>query len=274
MFGVFLAVSFGIIVGFAFNIFVETGSIWSSVLGVLGFFIFQITLGLVMRKKMMVINTKIQDIMQRGQGVVQRKMQAFQSKPIGNMKTMQGIMEKEQAKFINEALVATDELEPFCKWSPMLKKQIATMKMQFYYQLKDYKKVDELIPKAMYFDVTTACIKMIRLFKNEKLDELKKVFGKFSKKFKSDETVMVYALYSWILVKKLRDIDAAVEVLVEGKKKTSDEHLSRNLDALINGKVKQFSNAQLGDAWYGLQLEEPKMQKQRQQRGGGQHRRF
>ncbi len=272
MLGLFLAISFAIALGFAFSMGCDISTIWSSVLGVLGFFIFQLIMGLVMRKKMMSINTKIQDIMQRGQGVIQRKMQAFQSKPIGNMKTMQTLMEKEQAKFINEALIATDELVPFCKWSPMLSKQISTMRMQFYFQLKDYKKVDELVPKAMIFDITSACIKMIRLFKNDKTEELKKSFTKFSKKFKGDESVMVYALYSWILVKKIKDIDTALEVLIEGSKKTSNEILIKNKELLINGKAKQFSNAQLGDAWYGLQLEEPKMQKQRQQRGGGNRR--
>jgi hypothetical protein len=35
--------------------------------------------------------------------------------------------------------------------------------------------------------------------------------------------------------------------------------LEKNREFLLNGKVKQFSNAPLAEAWYALMLEEPKM---------------
>ena len=37
-----------------------------------------------------------------------------------------------------------------------------------------------------------------------------------------------------------------------------------NCDRLVNGKYKHFNNAGLGDLWYSLYLEEPKIKPQRQ----------
>lgn len=41
--------------------------------------------------------------------------------------------------------------------------------------------------------------------------------------------------------------------------------LKENYERLVNGKFKQFSNSGLGDAWYALYLEEPKIKPQRVQ---------
>ena len=63
-----------------------------------------------------------------------------------------------------------------------------------------------------------------------------------------------------MLVKQDR-IEDAIAALTEARKQTSNEILERNREMLLNGKVKQFSNAPLAEAWYALQLEEPKQPK-------------
>ena len=45
--------------------------------------------------------------------------------------------------------------------------------------------------------------------------------------------------------------------------KSDSPVLLANRDRIANGKLKQFSNSQLGDAWYGLYLEDPKIRQQR-----------
>jgi len=52
---------------------------------------------------------------------------------------------------------------------------------------------------------------------------------------------------------------------VEAKKVTDHPAVVENWDRLVNGKVKHFSNAALGDSWYSLYLETPKIKQQRVQ---------
>ncbi len=70
--------------------------------------------------------------------------------------------------------------------------------------------------------------------------------------------------YAWILLKQGKN-DDAFTVLTNAKKKSENPVLVANWEALANGKIKQFSNAGLGEAWYALGLEMPKMQRVQQQ---------
>lgn len=89
-----------------------------------------------------------------------------------------------------------------------------------------------------------------------------KFFNKKAARFKGEQALLPYALYSWILVKQER-IDDAIKVLNQAKIKTSDnEVIVKNWEMLVNNKVKHFSNSLLGEQWYSLMLEEPKMPKQ------------
>jgi hypothetical protein len=56
----------------------------------------------------------------------------------------------------------------------------------------------------------------------------------------------------------------AVKVKLKKKdKETSDnEVIVKNWELLVNNKAKHFSNSLLGEQWYSLMLEEPKMPKQ------------
>ena len=51
----------------------------------------------------------------------------------------------DQKAMLKEALELTKGLEPFQKWSVLMGRQIATMRMQFHYQLKDFEQADEIL---------------------------------------------------------------------------------------------------------------------------------
>ena len=59
--------------------------------------------------------------------------------------------------------------------------------------------------------------------------------------------------------------DKAHALLVKGCKDNENETLNRNRDRLANNKVREFNNANLGDEWFALFLEQPKIQMRRQQ---------
>ena len=68
------------------------------------------------------------------------------------------------------------------------------------------------------------------------------------------------------LSSKQDDQSAALEALRHAAKTSDNQVLLENIDRLVNGKVKHFSNSGFGDTWYVLALEEPKVKNQRQMR--------
>jgi hypothetical protein len=107
----------------------------------------------------------------------------------------------------------------------------------------------------------TVAMKMARQYKNDD-PALDKTFKSKIRKFKGDSGVILYALYSWCLLKR-KDKEGAFEVLTKAKEKTDNEVILRNWEMLANDKEKSFSNAGLGDEWYSLRLENPKAPKQK-----------
>lgn len=239
----------------------EMGQVLSIIFATVGGILFQVGLGFYFKKKIDSVNKSIQQIMLEGQKKLNRKAGRLQQKPVGGAKTMQKLLEKEQNAFLAEAVDATSALEPYCKWSMLLKKQINTMRMQFNYQMKNYKKVDELLPGCMFFEPMTVAMKMARDYKNDHLNACAKTFKKV-KKFKKDDAALIYSLYAWILLKKNKQ-DDAIKVLKQAKEKVDNEIIVRNWKALANKKPKKFSNAGFGDQWYALGLEEPKRKQKR-----------
>ena len=67
---------------------------------------------------------------------------------------------------------------------------------------------------------------------------------------------------SWIQVQK-NDLDGAFKTLTEALKKSDNEALKRNHEALMNNRPAHFTNSAIGDQWYSLLLEEPKVRMQR-----------
>ena len=237
---------------------------WCMTVGLLGFIAAQVLTGLFIRKLVKKLTGNIQNIIAGGQQKLNKKIQFFQNKPQGGIKTMQKLLEKDQNFFIRQALEETKTFEKLYSWNLLLKKQVNTMRLQFNYQLKEFDKVDELIPKAMFVDHMSIAMKMARLYRKGDEAACKQLFYKKIGKFKGDEAALLYALYSWILVKK-GNYEEAIKVLQKGKDKTKNEVLEKNWENLVNSKDKKFSNADLGDTWYALYLEEVKVPKPKQQ---------
>ena len=238
--------------------------VWNAVFAMVAVIAVQVTFGLIFRKKITAITNAIQQVIMEGQQKVQRKVNMFQQKPAGGVRHMQKLLEKEQHASLRNALELTEQLVPFFKWSLLLKKQVSTMQMQFYYQLGEFNEVDRLLPDCFYMEPLTVAMKMARQYKNDD-PNLEKTFKSKIKKFKGNKGVILYALYSWILLKK-GEKEKAFEVLTEAKDKCDHEVIYKNWEALANGKTKAFSNAGLGDEWYSLKLENPKMPKQKMQK--------
>ena len=172
-------------------------------------------------------------------------------------------LEHEQNLGLERALAACDAFRPLYLWNFFLEKQINTMKMQLYFQLKDFAMADKLMPKCMLFDARSLAIKLVRMYKKEdpKLDAF---YRKKCRRFKGEDGAFLSCVYAWI---KLRQDDSAkaLAALVEAKKNSDNAVLLANYDNLVNGRNKHFSNAGFGDNWYALYLEEPKVRPQKVQ---------
>lgn len=264
-----LGLAIGILVGFGVTLLTSyglgpvwgIGPVWGTVCGMAALIGVQLGIGLWVRKKVNAVNAKIQAVMEELQRKVNRKIQMFQQRPGGNLKVAQQMLEKDQLESIREAIAITSEAEVFYKWNLLLKKQINTMRMLLYYQIREFDKVDELIPQSMFFDVRSLAVKMVRMYKKDD-PKLGAFYRKKVKKFKGDDLALLASLYSFIQLKR-DDAEGALQTLIEAKKKTDNEVIAANWEALANGKPKQYSNAALGDAWYSLYLEEPKVKPQR-----------
>lgn len=255
-------------IGFGFAVFagvrcgLDVSVPWSVFWGVLALFTIQIAISLIMRKILNRMNGNIQNIMLDVQKRIQAKQDHFMRRP-GDPKLMMRQLEHEQAAGIGKALEACEQFRPLYKWNPFLKKQINSMRMIFLFQQKKYDEVDALLPNCIFFDPQSIAIKMVRMYKKNDAG-LERFFRKKVKRLRKESCILPVSLYAWILMKK-NDPDAAFKVLGDALKKTDDATLQSNWQALANKKYKQFSNAGLGEAWYALGLEEPKMMKVRQQ---------
>lgn len=241
----------------------HVSSNWGFTWMILAFFACQISISLLMRRAVGKVQAKIQEVMLDVQKRLEAKQQHFSRHPLGSPKVMMQQLEREQAAGVERALQACDLFKPLYLWNPFLSKQVNSMKMAFNFQLKRFDEVDALLPKCIFFDPQTIAMKMVRMYKKND-PGLDKFFRKKGARLKKDACVLPVCLYAWILLKQGKNEDA-LKVLVDAKKKTSDETLIHNWEALVNGRPRQFSNAGLGDMWYALGLEEPKMPKVQQQ---------
>lgn len=240
--------------------------------GVAGFIATQVIIGFIIRKKVTALQGELQENLQAGQKQMNRKIQQFQSKPGGNPKLIQRQIERDQAALIQQALVFTERFAPFDKWTLMLGRQIAAMRLQFHYQLKEFEKVDEMIAAAGIFkgaimtEAMPVAMKMARQYKKGDIEGAQKTFDRYIIWFRGNRGTLLYGVMSWILVKK-GEAEKARMLLDKAKTATGNETFTRNWEMLSNNKVKQFSNANLGDEWYGLYLENPPAPKQQRVRG-------
>jgi hypothetical protein len=241
--------------------------VWVAVWGLLGVIAGQVSLGLILRRKVKAAMDAVQNVLLSGQKKLQQKINHWQMRPPGSLKQAQLEMERDQRVFIEQALEASKGMEKYVRWTLMLDRQIATLRMQLHYQLKEYRKVDALLPKCMFMDPMTAAMKLARLHVRDEMAEAGKFFHKQTRRLRYGQGVILYALYAWMLVQR-KETEAAHKLLVRACEKMENEVLKANRDHLANNRVNQFSNAGLSEEWYALGLEQPKVKMQRQRHPG------
>ncbi len=217
------------------------------------------------KKRMMAVYNKIQSAIAASQEVLKRKIATYQSRGIGGPRVV-AELEKEQVDAIRNVIPMIDDLKPLRLWNILVGKQANLFKGQLLFQIRDYDAARPLLENAMALDPMIVCMQMVLHWKANP-DETKKLDSMFNRgvgRFKYEKAKMIYALYSWILVKQNR-LSEAVATLEEGKKKTDDPVLAQNWEHLANKRLNRFSNAGLGDMWYALGLETPAPVRQQQQ---------
>ena len=248
--------------------------------GIASFLITQFLIGLIVRKQVAKVQNELQEKLTNAQKQVNRKIQIFQTKPGGNIKQLQRQIESDQKAVVTEALAFTKRFEPFKKWNLLMGRQIATMRLQFQYQLKHFEEVDQilatrgLLKGPMMMEPMAIAMKMARQYKNGEMEKLEKTFKRHIKWMRGNRGSLLYGLMSWVYVTE-GESEKARQLLVKAKEVTADETFSRNWEMLSNNKDSAFSNAGLGEEWYSLYLEAPPMPKQQRMRGNGRSgRRF
>ena len=240
--------------------------------GVVGFIAAYFFVGFIVRKRIMKVQNELQAMLQRNQLQMNRKIQQFQSRPGGNIKAMQRQITEGQKAVCKKALDFTTNLEPFKKWTLTMGRQLATMRLQFFYQLNDFEQVDALFATAGLFkgpimmEPTMVAMKMARQYKNDDVVGAEKTFTRRIKWFRGNKGTLLYGLMSWIYL-KTNESEKARQLLLKAKDITGNETLAYNAQLLSNCKEKSFSNAGLGEEWYGLYLENPPNPKQQRMRG-------
>ena len=248
--------------------------------GVTGFIASFILIGWLVRRQIAKTQKDLEKIMLTGQQRIQRKVHQFQSKPGGNIKLIQRQLEADQKTIYQECLDFTPRLEPFKKWSLMMGRQIATLRLQFLYQLKEFEQVDAILAASgmfkgpVFMEPMTVAMKIARQYKNKDVAGAEKTFKKKIKWFRGDRGTILYGVMTWILVKEGKTEEAR-DLLVKAKDATGHATFTHNWEQLSNERTKAFSNSGLGEEWYGLYLESPPQPKQqRVQMGGRKGRRF
>ena len=257
-----LAVGFG---GFAAPYWGVDASVgWSIFFGIASFVVFQLVVGLLIQKRVKADMEKVQGILMDGQKRLQQKMQRWQMRPPGSVQAAQREIFEDTKSFVKDALAQTSALEKYRLWVPMMDRQIATARLQLRWMIKDFKAVDELMPKVLLVDPTMCCIKMARMqMLDNPLAEIRKVYAKGVRRVRYNGNVLLAATMSWIELAR-GDADAAFKTLTEALKKSDNETLKRNHECLMNNRPAHFSNSGIGDQWYSLLLEEPRVRTQRQ----------
>ena len=242
----------------------DFGTGWSIFSGLVMFGVFQGVSGFFIQKWVKGDMESVQAILASGQRRLQEKMQRWQLRPPGSIQAAQKEIAEDTRVFVREALAQTECLRKYRLWVPMMDRQIATAQLQLCWMIKDFKRVDELMPKAMFLDPTLSAIKIARMYMNdEESPKIAKVYEKAVRRVRYNGNVLLAAAWSWIQVKR-GDSDGAFKTLTEALKKSDDVTLTRNHEVLMNNRVAHFSNSGIGDQWYSLMLEEPKVKMQRQ----------
>jgi ElaB/YqjD/DUF883 family membrane-anchored ribosome-binding protein len=246
---------------------------WVVCWGLLAVMAVQVGVGLLLRRKVKAAMDAVQAVLMAGQKKLQAKVNQWQSRPPGSLKQAQSEMERDQRVFIEQALEVSTQLDRYVRWTLMLDRQVATLRMQLYFQVREFGKVDRLLPRCMFLDPMSAAMKLTRLHARDEMEEAAKFFRKQTRRLRYGQGAVLYSLYAWMLLQR-KDVAGAHLVLVRACERMKDDTLLANRDALANNRPQQFSNAGLGEEWYALGLEQPKVKVQRQRHPGGGGRPF
>ena len=261
--------------GFSVSHFVfGVGAGWSAFNGAVCFLATQGGVSYWFIKRIKADMNAVQGIMAAAQRAVEAKTRQWMIRPPGSIQEAQRIVQSDMAAAARKALAETARLMKYRPWVLMVDRQVATAQFHLNWMLKDFKAVDALMPKALFLDPASVAMKMARMqMREEPLDEIEKVYRKAAARSRYNGNVLPAACWSWILVRRseaaadqaARDalVDRAFKALGEALKKSDNETLKRNHEVLMNNRVPQFNNSGLGDQWYALHLEEPKMKVQR-----------
>lgn len=244
------------------------GPWWSMAFSLLGLAGVVVPINLWMKKRLERIFGRVQACLTQSQDTLRRKANQMQRSFGGSPKTLVRLLEKEQAGAAEQALAILDECRPLFRWNVLAEKQVSTVRGQLYYQLKRFEEADRCLARGMVLDPLTAAMKLARLHMRGETAALDKELPKAIRRFKGEKATILYALYAWVLVKQGRAPEA-MQLLAKGKDETESEVLRENWEHLANNRERSFSNAGLGDQWYALHLETPKVAKVRQRQGGG-----
>jgi tetratricopeptide (TPR) repeat protein len=263
MYTFLISITVGSTVGLSLGLPKVLGAGWSITFGILSFIVSQFLLGRNVQKKVKLVMDEVQGILVAGQKRMQTKMAHWQIRPPGSIQAAQAELLRDQKVFVKEALDKTECLRKFKGWVPMIERQIATAQFQLHWMIKDFKKAEALMDKALFIDPVSCSIKLSLMYKNgASLEDLGKYYDKVVKRVRYNQNVLPTAAYTWMLVQRGEE-DKAFKVLNAALEKSDNETLKRNREVLANKKAAHFSNSGLGDQWYSLFLEEPKVRSQR-----------
>lgn len=242
----------------------DVGVGWSIFWSVVGFGVFQAVVGVMIQKRVKRDMESIQAILVEGQKQLQAKMSRWQFRPPGSIQAAQKEIADDTRIFVKHALAQTEVLVKYRLWVPMMDRQISTARLQLCWMIKDFKTVDQLMPKVLLIDPAMAAIKMARMYMlDAPMADIEKVYRKAVGRVRYNGNVLLAAAWSWMQVQK-GDADAAFKTLTEALKKSDNETLKRNHECLMNNRIAHFNNSGIGDQWYSLLLEEPRVKMQRQ----------
>ena len=272
MYSLLIAFAASLAAGAALRASHSSNWFWTVFLSLLAFGAAFAAVNWILRRRIMAAMADMQLFLEEGQKRLQAKIKDFQFHPKGDPRQFQEKLQREQKDMLREAIAKTAALERFRNWVPFMQRQINTTRMQFHYQLGEFDKVDALLPKCLVVDPSTAAMKMARQYaRKEGLEAVEKTFRRAKARCRYNQSALLYAAYSWMLVKEGR-LDEAYKLLVQACQDNSVEEganttLPRNRDLLANNRPREFNNAGFGDLWYALQLEQPRIRYERRAPG-------
>ncbi len=230
------------------------------ILGAVAFLAVSASLAFYVKKKMELGFRLVQEQLASIQQKTLAKAKQMQLKGMNDPKAMQALLEKDFHGGVRKAIAMMGELRPLYKWNFLVERQVNAMCAQLHYQIQEFEAADKCLAKCLMLDPMIFGMALVRAYQLGDLKKAEKLFKKGTGRFKDDKGAILYATWSWCLVQKDRTQEA-MELLAKVKDKCNNEVIKQNWEHLANNRAAKFSNAGLGDAWYALQLEQPKQMK-------------